>query len=169
MKKPYLLTRCVILFEVNNVIYLKFYNKNKFPPGRWQSEPDYCKWFQHGLICVALRDMSLGIWKGFVGLDKSHPCFAKSVDELIQAPNMLDAFFDIYGGISSAGYLPDRYEEDAKKFWWLGCETSHGGDLYPLLKADPAMDNLLSGQTYKDLLFIRKETNKLARYVSRIK
>lgn len=154
---------------MNNVIFLKFYNKGKFPPGKWTSEPDYCRWIRNDLVCVALRDMSLGIWKGFVGLDSSHPCFGKSVDDILKAPLMLDAFLSIYGGICTAGHLPSRYEEDAKKLWWVGCETSHGGDLYPLLKTTPDMDIMLSGQTYKDLNFIRRETNKLAMYVSRIK
>ena len=154
---------------MNNVIFLKFYSKSRFPPGKWNSEPDYCRWIRNGLVCVALRDMSLGIWKGFVGLDKSHPCFGQSVEDVLKAPSMLDAFLSIYGGICTAGYLPSRYEEDAKKLWWLGCETSHGGDLYPLLKTTPDMDIMLSGQTYKDLNFIRRETNKLAMYVSRIK
>lgn len=156
---------------MNNVIFLKFYNKQKFPPGKWVSEPDYCKWTRAGLTCVALRDMSLGVWKGFVGLQSNHTFFGKSVEDMLKVPQMQDAFLAVYGGICSAGYLPDKYEEDAKKLWWVGIETSHGGDLFPLLKMDnsPDMDILLSGQTYKDLLFIRKETNKLALFVSRIK
>lgn len=115
--------------------------------------------------------MSLGIWKGFVGLPTGHPLFGKSIEELLNTPQIMDAFFHVYGGICSAGHLPDRYEEDAKKLWWIGCETSHGGDLFPLLKQEnnPEMDILLSGQTYKDLSFIRKETNKLALFISRIK
>lgn len=148
---------------------MKFFNKRHFPIGKWCSEPDYCKWVNRDLVCVALRDMSLGIWKGFVGLDKSHPCFGKSVEDILKAPTMIDAFFAIYGGICTAGYLPEKYEDDGKKLWWVGVETSHGGDLYPLLKHDPDMDNVLSNQTYKDLNFIRKETNKLSVYMSRIK
>lgn len=115
--------------------------------------------------------MSLGVWKGFVGLQSNHVFFGKSVEDMLKLPQMQDAFLAVYGGICSAGHLPDKYEEDAKKLWWVGIETSHGGDLFPLLKMDnsPDMDILLSGQTYKDLLFIRKETNKLALFVSRIK
>lgn len=155
---------------MNNVIFLKFYKKQKFPPGRWLSEPDYCKWYRGDLVCVALRDMTLGIWKGFVGVDKSHPFFGQSVEEILKTPPMLDAFVAVYGGICTAGHLPDKYEEDAKKLWWIGVETSHGGDLFPLLKIEPGsdMDIMLSGQTYKDLAFIRRETNKLASFVLRI-
>ena len=41
----------------------------------------------------------------------------------------------------------------------------------PLLKlegTDPDMAKLLSNQTYKDLRFIRRETNKLASLLSKI-
>ena len=51
-------------------------------------------------------------------------------------------------------------------------ETSHGNDLMPLLKLDLAeadMSRIQTNQTYKDLLFIRKETNKLAKYLSKVK
>lgn len=154
---------------MNNVIFLKFYDKKNFPPGKWTSEPDYCKWEHNGFTCVALRDMSLGIWKGFVGLPATHPCHGKSVDDILKAPTMLDAFLSLHGGIAFANHLPAKYESDAKKYWWVGIETSHGGDLYPLLKTTPDMDILLSRQTYKDLSFIRRETNKLSKYLSRIK
>lgn len=95
--------------------------------------------------------------------------FAKPIEALLQEPQIIEGYLSVHGGICSAGNLPARYKNDSKGFWWLGIEASHGGDLLPLLKNDPDMDKMLSGQTYKDFAFIRKETNKLAWYVSRIK
>lgn len=112
--------------------------------------------------------MSLGVWKGFVGVSSTHSFFGKKIEEILREPAMIDAFLSVYGGICTAGKLPSRYKEEAKGLWLLGIETSHGGDLMPLLKNDPDMDKMLSGQTYKDFSFIRRETNKLAKYVSRI-
>ncbi len=154
---------------MNNVVFLEFYNKSNFPPGKWLHEPDFCEWHRSGFTCLAIRDMSLGVWKGFIGLKSNHRFFNKSLEKILRDPLVVDAFLGVYGGISTAGGLPARYKDISKGIWWLGIETSHGGDLMPLLKNDPDMDKMLSGQTYKDFAFIRRETNKLASYMSRIK
>jgi hypothetical protein len=163
--------RCVIFTIVNNLIFIEFYSKQNFPPGKWMSEPDLCSW-EHKLPCLAIRDMAMGIWKGFVAVDVKHPYYGKSVEDLLKAPEGLDIFSSVYGGVSGAGRLPNKYKEFAKNFWWIGVETSHGGDLMPLLKLDdsnPDMAKMISNQTYKDFRFIRKETNKLANLISKIK
>jgi hypothetical protein len=123
------------------------------------------------LPCLAIRDMSMGIWKGFVGIEEPHPFYGKTIEELLKIPDAMEIFFSVYGGLNGAGRLPAKYKEFAKNYWWIGHETSHGGDLMPLLKlegADPDMAKLLSNQTYKDLRFIRRETNKLASSLSKI-
>lgn len=156
---------------MNNLIFIEFYSKQGFPPGKWLSEPDLCSW-EHQLPCLAIRDMSMGCWKGFVGVDKSHPLYSKSIEDMLNEPVMRDIFISVYGGMSGAGRLPPKYKEFAKDYWWIGIETSHGGDLMPLLKldnSDPNMAKLISTQTYKDLRFIRKETNKLAKLIAKLK
>lgn len=114
----------------------------------------------------------MGIWKGFVGIDDQHPFYNKKVDELLHLPQGMDIFLAVYGGVSGAGRLPAKYKEFAKNYWWIGLETSHGGDFMPLLKledSDPNMAKMISNQTYKDFRFIRRETNKLANLISKIK
>jgi hypothetical protein len=152
---------------VNNVIFIEFFNKSNFPNGVWSREPDYCKWVHSDLLCLAIRDMSLGVWRGFVGVDNSHPLYAHSLENILEIPDMMTAFLAVYGGICSAGKLPARYKKDAKTLWWLGMETCHGGDYMPLIVPDDHAE--LSTQTYKDFFFIRRETNKLAEYVSKVK
>jgi len=158
---------------VSNVIFIEFFDKKHFPPGKWLSEPDLCSWEQYNLPCLALRDMSMGIWKGFVGLAEGHPFYNHTMDELIKNADLMEIFFAVYGGLSGAGRLAAKYKEFSKNYWWLGIETSHGSDLMPLLKMEmndnPEMAKLLSGQTYKDLQFIRRETNKLAKLLSKTK
>jgi len=116
--------------------------------------------------------MGMGIWKGFVGLEEGHPFHGLSIEELLKHNDAMEIFFGVYGGLTMAGRLPPKYKEYAKNYWWIGCETSHGADLMPLLKldmSDPDMAKMLSNQTYKDLHFIRKETNKLAKYLIKLK
>lgn len=156
---------------MNNVINIEFYNKQNFPPGKWLSEPDLVYW-EHKLPCLALRDMGMGCWKGFVAVDGYHPYCNKPIDELIKIPNAMEIFFSVYGGLSGAGRLPAKYKEYAKNYWWIGIETSHGGDLQPLLKLEGTeadVAKMISGQTYKDLRFIRRETNKLANLLAKLK
>jgi hypothetical protein len=116
--------------------------------------------------------MSIGIWKGFVGVPDNHLFYDKNIDELLLHQELLDFFFSIHGGVCSAGRLPAKYKEYTKNLWWVGMETSHGNDLMPLLKLDlieADMSKMLSNQTYKDLSFIRKEINKMAKYLSKVK
>lgn len=155
-----------------NVIFIEFYDKKSFPPGKWIHEPDLCSWEQYNLPCLALRDMSIGVWKGFVGVSEGHPFYNLNIDDLLKNSEAMEIFFSVYGGISGAGRLSSKYKEIAKNHWWIGIETTHGGDLMPLLRmdtSDPDMAKLLSGQTYKDLRFIRRETNRLAKYLSKLK
>ena len=135
------------------------------------NEPDLCFW-EHKLPCLAIRDMSMGIWKGFVAVDDKHPFHGKTVEDLLKLSEGIEIFSSVYGGMSGAGRLPAKYKEFSKNAWWIGVETSHGGDLMPLLKwdnSDPDMAKMISNQTYKDLRFIRRETNKLANLISKIK
>jgi len=114
----------------------------------------------------------MGVWKGFVAVDEGHSLYGKPVDEMMKQTTMVDIFLAVYGGLSGAGRLPAKYKEYAKNYWWIGIETSHGGDLMPLLKldhSDPNMAKMISTQTYKDFSFIRKETNKLAKLISKLK
>jgi hypothetical protein len=153
---------------MSNVIFIEFQSKRNFPEGSWLSEPDICSW-DHKLPCLALRDMQLGIWKGFVAIDGYHPFYGQCIDDLLNVPAALEIFFCVHGGLSMSGRLPAKYKKYAKNLWWIGMETSHGGDLMPLLKLEGEdVNNPTSSQTYKDLRFIRRETNKLASLLSKI-
>lgn len=156
---------------MNNVIVIEFYNKKNFPPGEWTKEPDLCYW-QGKLPCLALRDMSMGIWKGFVGIDSTHPFYGVIIEDLLKKDDITEIFFEVHGGITMAGRLPAKYKEFAKDYWWIGLEASHGADFMPLLQLDmsnPDMAKMLSNQVYKDLHFIRREVNKLANRLVKIK
>lgn len=150
---------------MDNVIFIDFYNKMGFPPGKWLSEPDMCRWLKDTLPCLAIRDMSLGTWKGFVGVDSAHPFHSQDIASLLNIDSSIEIFLSVHGGICSSGVLPLKYSEFTKNFWWFGIDTSHGGDFAPLLTES----SILGNQSYKDFKFIRKETNKLAKLLAKIK
>lgn len=154
---------------MDNVIFLSFNKKINFPPGKWLIEPDFCKWTSCNLTCLVLRDMSLGIWKGWVGLPKEHLFFNKTIDLILDYDNVLDLFFSVHGGISMAGPLPYKRSQDYNNLWWIGIETCHGDDYLPLAHLDPELSYLAQNQSYKDFSFIRKEIKKLAKFLSQIK
>lgn len=150
-----------------NVVFIEFYDKSLFPKGIWRSEPDLCKWEAHSLVCLAIRDMTLGMWRGFVKLTNDHPAFNKSFKELLNS-NMID-HVKVHGGLATIGKLPKKYKEYNLDAWWIGFECTQGEDYLPLLKTDPEFNALQNGQTYKTLQFVRTETVYLAKQLSRIK
>lgn len=154
--------------KMNNVVFIDFYKKNNFPKGAWLKEPDLCFW-ENSLPCLALRDMELGTWKGFVGVDETHPLFNKNINELMQN---LKLYASVYGGLTEAGKVLVKNKVFLKNYWWIGFETTHGGDLIPLLKLDESnadLMKLIGNQSYKDFKFIRKEINKLENFISKLK
>lgn len=152
---------------MSNIIFLYFNNKSHFPDGKWKSEPDFCKWTSFGLTCLVFRDMSLGIWKGLVGLPSNHLFYKKTMDKILDYDQVLDLFFSVHGGISTIGYLPYKYSNHNNDLWWIGIETCHGEDFMPLAQLENPNDS--ANQVYKDFVFIRRETKKLAKFLSLIK
>lgn len=156
---------------MSNVIFLEFYDKKGFPPGKWLSEPDFCYW-DKDLPCLIIRDMVMGIWRGFVGVDEDHPYYEKSVDEILKMPGGTDIYLSVHGGLCAAGRLPSTFKDYAKNYWWIGLETCHTTDLLPLYKVesnDRELSKMIANQTYKDIKFIRRETNKLSNLLLKVK
>lgn len=151
---------------MNNVIFLEFFDKKKFPPGEWHKEPDLSRWIYNNMDCLAIRDMSLGIWRGFVGIDEQHLFYHKSVEDIVSIESGMDLFFEVDGRLSSAGRLPIRYREYTSNLWWVGIDTTQGNDYMPLLKLNDSITT--EHQTYKNFSFIRNKTNKLSRLLSKI-
>jgi hypothetical protein len=147
---------------MDNVIYLQFLSKTHFPAGEWQREPDYCEWSNDDYKCLAIRDMVLGNWCGFVGVSTEHFTFGKSIKASLDEGWGLT--LSVHGGISFMGKLPLQYKELNKGKWWFGFECSQGVDIIPVMsgEATPA-------QTYRNLVFVRKEANQLVKQLSILK
>ena len=149
----------------SNVIHIEFKNKKHFPPGEWLREPDVCKWESNGFQCLAIREKQMGVWTAFVGVSKEHSSFSKPLKILLHEPWFLN--LNVHGGVSTIG--KNSLDKD---LWWFGWDTSQGEDLMPLVQFDP--DDPILGQyhinhTYKNLKFVIKETNLLAKQLLKIK
>jgi hypothetical protein len=154
---------------MSNVIDIEFLSKKGWPEGPWLHEPDVCAW-EHKLPCLAIRDMSLGIWRGFVGLSEGHPFYGKIIEDLVRMPQATELFLSTYGGLNQCGRLAPEHNNFGPQYWWIGLATIGGGDLVPLLQPDEgtAAAKVLAHQTYKGFSFVRKEVNKLANSLVKI-
>jgi len=148
---------------MSNLITIEFGDKSTFPKGDWCNEPDFCHWFRYDYPCLAIRDMTLGNWRGFVGITKTHPFYNKEAFDLLKEKSFLH--ISIYEGISHIGKLPAKYKKYNPDHWFLGFSTLSSGDLLPLMvdKVETDKNKIVEIKTYKDLHFVRKETNDLAK------
>ena len=76
---------------------------------------------------------SLGNWCGYVGVAEGHPWFERDYDELA---------VDVHYGLTFAAFCHEDGDEatdichvpgpgEVARIWWLGFDTSHGGDYPP--------------------------------------
>jgi hypothetical protein len=105
-----------------------FIDKEDWPAGVWQTEPDQVTWIDAdtGYRCQIKRNI-YGAWVGAVGVEPAHPLYNVSY------PNDVYRNFDCHGGISWAGFDADRSIEFAPptRVWWIGFECMREGDYAP--------------------------------------
>ncbi len=151
--------------SAQNIIYIDFFDKSQCPNGKWKHEPDFCKWTSYGLTCIAIRDMKLGMWRSFVGVDKAHQVYSKSIPDLILCDYDVD-----FGHRILVGKLPHQIRSHNDQKWWIGFECSSGTDLLPFLINDTSNAlyiKLRESQTYKDLIYVKRVTGQLAKRLSK--
>ena len=135
------------------------YDKSRWGVGEWNNEPDRDQWVHAGFACLIVRNGS-GSWCGYVGVPSDHPDYGKDYDEV-------DA--EVHGGLTYASacagnicHVPAAGMPD--DVWWLGFDTAHGGDVVPFVAGFAATHLAFPdlGGTYKNLSYIKAETNRLA-------
>jgi hypothetical protein len=144
-------------------------DKSSWARGPWDAEPDKCQWTDPatGLICIAVRSHLLGNWCGYVGLPDSHHFHGKGYDDLD---------VEVHGGLTFAGkcdgdpehgicHVPEPGQQD--HLYWFGFDCGHCFDVVPAMDARyrDLMENDLYGPraTYRDLAYVKAETESLAR------
>jgi hypothetical protein len=138
-------------------------DRSLWPSGPWDAEPDRLDFVHSGFACLLHRG-PLGQWCGYVAVPETHPAFGKRYD---------DVKVKVHGGLTYADrcqgsicHVPQPGMPD--NVWWLGFDCAHWGDVVPGMIRIPEIPE--AGErygTYKDLAYVRGETERLARQLSR--
>ena len=114
--------------------------------GPWNDEPDKLEFEHAGFQCAINRTPEILVLCGYVRIPPEHPWY-RTVGTTSD--------IDVHGGITYAEIRA------ADGHFWIGFDTGHAGDFMPgvawLLNRGPAED-----EVYKDLAYVRAETERLA-------
>jgi len=129
------------------------YNKNSWPEGPWQNEPDVERWSDvaSGLRCKIWRNQ-LGAWCGYAGVVPSSPLYEKDRN----SQKLEDIC--VHGGLTFSG----KHEEEGD-IWFFGFDCCHAGDFIPAINLD-----LKQSVHYWDIDKVKDEVTKLARQLIEI-
>jgi len=143
-------------------------DKSNWPRGPWDDEPDRVEFEHAGLPCLMIRHPRHGNYCGYAAVPPGHPLHGKDYD----TPEV-----DVHGGLTYADkcqgdicHVPKPGEPE--DVWWFGFDCAHGGDRAPGLEADlreagiPRLSDY--GEVYRDLSYVRAETEKLAEQLARV-
>lgn len=153
---------------METIVYHTLKDKEKlFGDGPWCAEPDKMQWLDEetGFPCLAVRQLVLGHWCGYVGVPRDHPYYGK---------NNNDCDVSVHGGLTFSDkctpgpeseticHIVDVGEDD--DVWWLGFDCAHAFDLSPSVLKFHAYRATLCGieLAYRDLAYVREECRKLA-------
>lgn len=119
---------------------------------KWDYEQDLFIGKHKGYKYIVKR-MPLGHLCGYVRLTKNDELFKTNLmDE--------DIYLRVHGGITyTSPGNPLDYFSESSKFFYIGFDTAHGGDVSPAMV--DFLKDMPSYGTYKDLPYVRKQCKKL--------
>lgn len=141
-------------------------DKSRWGSGPWKNEPDKLNWIHADMDCMIARHPSGGHLCGYVAVSDGHPVFEKGYD---------DVNVTVHGGLTYAnkcnGHLCHVPEPGRpNNVWWLGFDCAHPGDLSPGYESHLAHFRktyaLWKGDVYRDIEYLKAETNSLAEQLS---
>ena len=119
----------------------------KWGSGPWDDEPDSMEWTDEatGLLCYIVRNHYSGSLLGYVRVPASHPYHGKHYDAID---------IEAHGGLTFSG------DKKSDGDYWLGFDCAHICDVAP------GMSDLCDHYaTYKDIRFVRRECESIARQI----
>ena len=136
--------------------------KSEWGEGPWQEEPDEFEFEFEGIPCRMMRNRS-GAWSGYVAVPGGHPWYGRPEAE-IQGVR-------VHGGITYSGPTDIfRHSSKWEDAWWIGFDAAHFCDYSPDHEAfmakilgRPSGMSQMGFVTYKDLAFVRRHVEMLAR------
>lgn len=142
--------------------------KSQWGDGPWQQEPDRVEFEHAGMPCVLHRGPTAGAWCGYVAVPPGHPAHGKEYDNV---PS------EVHGGLTYAAkcfgcicHTPKPGEPE--DIWWFGFDCAHAGDACPAMNARLAshrIDAIREWETYRDIAYVRAETEALAEQLASMK
>lgn len=130
--------------------------------GPWLKEPDRLNWKHAGLDCMLVRNFRMGNWCGYVGVPPTNPAYGKKYN---------DVEVEVHGGLTYARYCEDVIchvtDEAEDKTYWLGFDCAHYGDLVPHMAIFVPESSRF--EQYKDIDYVKHETEQLAKQLSELK
>lgn len=144
--------------------------------GPWDAEPDRVEFRTRAGLPAILRRSPWGAWCGYVAVAPHHTLHGKDYDQLGENDPT------VHGGLTYCG--PCQTEEEVEgtsvekgkgnglichvpapgepdDVWWFGFDCAHGGDFVP------GLGRFYEDDEYRDLAYVKKETEKLARQLKR--
>lgn len=140
-------------------------DKETWGNGPWCNEPDRVEFKHAGLPCIMRRVPGRGHWCGYAAVPPGHPFHGRH-NEYVPV--------DVHGGLTYAEgcaddvcHVPDPGEPD--DVWWFGFDCAHGGDLSPSANALSSFYFRSSRDVYRDITYVRSETERLAEQLAALK
>lgn len=153
-------------------------DKSAWGDGPWQNEPDRIDFEWHGLPCLMLRTEKMGNWCGYVAVGPDHPWYGVGYSNCTAKPkcdeskadghcvHSPESLLEVHGGITYADHcaghichVPKPGQPD--NVFWFGFDCAHFNDGMPGYRVVLGDDNLFS-HGYKDVAYVRRETERLA-------
>lgn len=130
----------------------------------WMDEPDREEFEHSGLKCLVLRHPELKLLCGYVGVLKGYVCHGQH-HEYVPYDDIFPVC--VHGGLTYSGEGDGEWRPMG--YWWLGFDTGHAWDLVPQIR-ELEMEwfnepRAMSGTTYRNFQYVRKETESLAEHL----
>jgi hypothetical protein len=163
----------------NLVYFLSYIDKSSWPIGPWLLEPDKVLWIDEntGYECLIKRIEELTHLCSYVGITKDHPLYNCSLFQFKTDSVLKDYFNTIHGGITMT-YPGKEFDDEpgpnnqiGRKFikdmqnpndiFWIGIDFIHKDDVIPKVSQSSVENN--GERIYKDIEYVKSETEKLAK------
>lgn len=124
----------------------------------WLEEPLRKEWESSGLPCVLLRDDVLDVWKGYVGVDRSHPAYCVESTRYD---------LDVHGGVW-VSFCGEGSTQLANGYYWFKFDCGHLGDVHPNRVDDP-MFGPGPMDRYRNIQYAIHQAESLAAQLAKMK
>ena len=138
--------------------------RQAWPSGPWDHEPDRVEFEHSGLPCMLIRNR-MGTWCGYAAVNPGHALHGAELGH-----ETLDGV-PVYGGISYTGacnghicHVPKPGQPE--DVWWFGFDCNHAFDLSPVALAH--LGGAVEGACYRDTEFATRETKRLAEFLASV-